>query len=529
MTQNIFISYSRRELGFVDDLVGKLEGQKYNVWLDYRALIPGAPWGPQIEKGLEESDMVLLVVSQAALASKYVTSEWHHFLDTKKRVILLIFEAVDLPKELERFEWVDFRGSYKAGLKELFFQLKQPIQEEHPVPETGFKAPFIVWTAIAVSVIVAFLSLSEIWTIFIPWLLVPLPYRIYKRKFNFTEIQTALWALPIASLLSVLVYDDPSLDIIVWMGFIFGLILLFILRSPALQRWGRPEAIIPKYINPRDPKVKNPSPIPFYVDHVTQDQTVAKDLIETLKKYGHPQTERIQDAKAVFALISQFKSDTDADPAKQMVFPILIQTNEKISEKLSKIQWIDFRPGVRGLNAIAQLLPHPKELLKALGMRPVSNQKVYSPLVTALYFFILFLSVITIGSSLDYIFASDALFNASDEMYFPTIIGFILNMILFCTLAYFMVRGLTSRKGAFSSFRSILVGIAILGFFLFVQLLLDSSILQEMADAGIDPEEIGISFINLAFVIYFLGIFVIGFVYLRNRQDARLWFPAKRS
>ncbi len=70
-----------------------------------------------------------------------MTSEWHHFLEAKQRVILLIFEAVDLPKELEKFEWVDFRGSYKAGLKELFSQLKQPIQEEHPVPETGFKAP----------------------------------------------------------------------------------------------------------------------------------------------------------------------------------------------------------------------------------------------------------------------------------------------------------------------------------------------------------------------------------------------------
>mgnify|MGYP003460990338 CR=1 FL=1 len=37
MTKNIFMSYSRRELGFVDDLVDKLEAQNYHVWLDYRA------------------------------------------------------------------------------------------------------------------------------------------------------------------------------------------------------------------------------------------------------------------------------------------------------------------------------------------------------------------------------------------------------------------------------------------------------------------------------------------------------------
>lgn len=523
------MSYSRRELGFVDDLVGKLEAESYNVWLDYRALIPGSPWGPQIQAGLEESDTVLLVISRASLASKYVTSEWHHFLDTKKRVILLIFEAVDLPKELEQFEWVDFRGSYKAGLQELFSQLKQAVREDHAAPETGFKAPLIVWAAITISMIVALLSLSEIWTIFIPWLLVPLPYRIYKRNFNFTEVQTALWALPIASLLSVLVYDDPSLDAVVWMGFVFGLILLFILRSPAMQRWGRPEAIIPKYINPHDPKIQNPTPVPFYVDYVVQDRAIAQDLIATLKKYGHPQVEHVQDAKAVFALISQFKSDTDADPTSQMVFPILIQTNENISEKLSKIQWIDFRPGVRGLEAIAQLLPHPKELLKALGMRPVSNQKVYSPFITALYFFIVFLSVVNIGSSLDYIFASDALFNASDETFLPTIIGFVLNMVLFSAFAYYMVRGLTSRKDFFSSLPAILVGVLMLGLFLFGQFVLDSSVVQEMADAGINPDEINISFVNLAFVIYFVGIFATGFVYLRNPRDAHLWFPAKKA
>jgi len=527
MTKNIFMSYSRRELGFVDDLVSKLEGEKYTVWLDYRVLIPGTPWKGQIAKGLEDADTVLLVVSQASLASKFVALEWQHFLETNKRVILLIFEAVDLPPELEKYEWVDFRGNYKAGLEELFSQLKQPIQEEHPVPETGFKAPAIVWVAIAVSVLVALLSLSEIWTIFIPWILVPLPYKIYKRKFNFTQVQTSLWALPIASLLSLVVYDDPSLDAIVASGLIFGLILLFILRSSAMQRWGRPEAIIPKYINPRDPKIKNPTPVPFYVDYAKQDRAIAEDLTKTLKKYGHPQVEKVEEAKAVFVVASQFKADTEAEPSKQMVFPILVQTNDNISEKLSKIQWIDFRPGVRGLDTIAQLLPDPKELLKALGMRPVSSQTVYSPVITALYFFVLLISVINIGASFDYVFASDAMWGASDQAFGSTIISFIVNMLLFSGLAYFMIRGLTSRKSAFSSFRSIVVGIVILGILLFWQSILDANILLEMEDAGLDTSEVGISFVNLAFIIYFLGIALTSFVIFRNRRDIKNWFPAK--
>lgn len=522
MTKNIFMSYSRRELGFVDDLVGKLEGENYNVWLDYRALVPGAPWGVQIEKGLKDADTVLLVISKAALASKYVTSEWRHFLDTKQRVILLVFEAVDLPKELERFEWVDFRGSYSAGLKELFSQLKQPIQEEHPVPETGFKAPWIVWAAVAVSAVVALISLFEYWTLFIPWILVPLPYRIYKRNFNFTNVQTALLALPIASFLSLIVYEDEALDFIVWTGLFFGLILLFILRSSAMQRWGKPEAIIPKYINPQDAKIQNPTPIPFYVDYAVQDRAIAEDLIETLKKYGHPQVDNIQDAKAVFALISLFKSDTDAIPEKQMLFPILVQTNNDISKNLSKIQWIDFRPGVRGLETIAQLLPDPKELLKALGMRPVSSQTVYSPFITAVYYFIIFLTMVNIGSALQYIISPpDALFPSE-------LLELVVNIALFGALAYFMVSGLTSRTGLFSSLWPILLGVVGLGLLTFWQKILDGRIVAQMIDAGVSEDEIAYSFVNIAEYVYFLGIAAIGFIFFRNRRDAKGWFPARK-
>ncbi|MBK8782367.1 MAG: toll/interleukin-1 receptor domain-containing protein [Anaerolineales bacterium] len=523
MTKNIFMSYSRRELGFVDDLVKKLEGENYNVWLDYRALIPGSPWNVQIDKGLKESDTVLLVVSKAAIASEYVALEWRHFLETKKRVILLIFEAVDLPKELEQYEWVDFRSNYKAGLAELFSQLKQPIQEEHPVPETGFKAPWIVWVAILVSAMVALLSLSEYWTLFIPWILFPLPYRIYKRNFDFTHVQTALLALPVASVLSLLVYEDPTLDVVVWSGIMYGLILLFILRSPAMQRWGKPEAIIPKYINPQDAKISSPTPIPFYVDYAIQDRVIAEDLIATLKKYGHPQVNTIKEAKAVFALISRFKSDTEADSEKQMLFPILIQTNNDISKALSRIQWIDFRPGVRGLDTIAQLLPNPKELLKALGMRPVSSQTVYSPLITTMYYFILFLTVVNIGSSISYLLTPPIDLIPSDY------VELIANMLLFGGLAYFMVKGLTSRKGLFSSFWQILLGVVVMWGLTYWQKDLDGRIINEIAEAGIDVNTIAYNFVNVAEYIYMIGIAVTGFMYFRNMRDAKRWFPARAA
>ena len=143
-------------------------------------------------------------------------------------------------------------------------------------------------------------------------------------------------------------------------------------------------------------------------------------------------------------------------------------------------------------------------------------------MITAFYYFIIFLSVINIGSSLHYIFASPTLLYASE------IIVLVVNMALFCGLAYFMVRGLTSRKGVFSSLGLILAGILILGGLVYGQKLLDENIITELHNQGVNIDEVGLSFVNVAEYVYFLGIFATGFVFFRNRRDTKQWFPAKK-
>ena len=533
MTKNIFMSYSRRELGFVDETVKKLEGQGYNVWLDYRTLIPGSPWAEQIDKGLKEADTVLLVVSKASLSSEFVELEWRHFLEMDKRVILLIFEAVDLPEELEKYEWVDFRGSYKAGLEELSSQLAQSIVEEHPVPETGFKAPWIVWVTIALSIYVAFASFQTFWTIFVPLLLIPLPYRIYKRSFDFTQVQAALAVLPLVLTLSriVLFQDDSDAGITDSLieGFAMGIwswLLLIMLRTPALQRWHKPEATPPKFINPMKLEKTTPTPVPFFVDFAPQDRAVATEIVDALKKYGHPQAENVHDAKAVFVLISKFKADTKADPEKQVVFPVMLQTSDYVAPHLSKIQWIDFRPGVRGLDVIAQLLPDPKAMLKALGMRPVSAQAVYPPMITSIYYFTLLLAAVFIGASADYMFFRDFYHQLFIEEYL-TIVGiFGGGSIALGVLTYFMVNGMLSRTGFFSKLPMVLTGLAVLGVLMFGMTELDDYIYFLGQEEGI---EVQLSFAYFANDIFIVGLAVLVILFFMYRHDLRRWFPAKKA
>lgn len=534
MAQNIFISYSRREVGFIDELVRDLEKQKYDVWLDYRNLIPGTTWLDQVYKGIQNAEVILLVVSKASLASQNVEVEWRHVLEQKKRIILLIFEAVDLPTELEKYEWVDFRGNYQAGLNELLSQLKKPIQEDHPVPQTGFKIPAIVWVASALAVVTSIISLFAFWTLFIPWLLFPLPYRIFKRDFNFTQIQTALLILPIAMLLAAMtvpVNEGEGLFAMFFMSIPVGFILLMVLRSTGMQRWGKEQATMPKFANPLKPNNPKPTSVSFYVDYEPEDRKIAEELEEVLVKYGHSKSKRMEDAGAVFVLLSCFKSDSEADPENHVVFPLVLQTGE-VSDTLSKIQWIDMRNGVRGLDAIAQLLPEPGKLLKALGNRPRGKQLLLPAPISAMYYFLVLLGVFVLGGVLklfwgliDSNIPIDVIDNAIGVVFIP----FVITLTLVAWIMYFMGRSLVRRTGRLASFGKFTLALIGLGILLAVEFVLGGGIITEIEKFEPSADVSAVGPILFPIIVYVIGVTVMAVFLFFRRRDIMLWFPAKKS
>ncbi len=530
MKPNIFMSYSRREVGFIDDLTHRLEKEGFKVWLDYRNLVPGTPWAGQINKGLDESQVILLVVSKESIASKYVELEWRRVIKENKRIILVIFEAVDLPKELEKYEWVDFRGSYETGLKELISQLQAPVKEDHPAPETGFKIPAFVWIAIGLSIVVSLFSLGSFWTFFIPWLLVPLPYRILRRNFNFTMVQAALVFLPFALYITSWITTDDSLGLKIedlsYASAVFAVLLIFTLRSPALQRWGKPEATMPRFANLYRPDNPKPKPVSFFVDHAVQDRVAADELTQVLKKYGHPQANDIQSAKAVFVLASHFKTDTQADPQKQVVFPIILQTVD-VAPEISKVQWIDFRMGVRNLDAIAQLLPEPDKLLQALGVRPMGNSFLLPTVILYLVYFIAALAVFIFGLWLPYFYQyiDDIVYT---EGLGSLLAGLAVSLIIFGVLCYFMVKGTVNRRGLFASVWMVVLAIIVLGAIIYWQDMLNTDFQDAVGTLSNINDLRGAS---ADYPPYIYGIGSLGmaiFMAIRSR-DVRLWFPAKEK
>jgi hypothetical protein len=301
--------------------------------------------------------------------------------------------------------------------------------------------------------------------------------------------------------------------------------LFFVLRSPTLQRWGKPMATLPKFANPYDPDNPNPDPVSFYIEHAPEDEKVAREMAETLKEYGHPQVDTMEQAKAVFVLISTFKTDTEANPQEQVVYPVYIQTADIKSKDLRRIQWIDFRNGVRDLHEIAQLLPDPAKLLKALGIRPMGRQLVLPSVIQYLMYFIIALAIFTVGSWLPFL-----------VQYLPDILDFsdadvplvllAINLIVFVALSVLMFRALIRRKGWPSSVKSQIMSMLVLGGLVLWQLGLGDWVAEALGTFDVPDDFRGFSSFFPP-VIYFVGNFIMLIFSLRKRREINRWFPSK--
>ena len=527
MKPSIFISYSRREVGFVDDLYGHLDKDGYQTWLDYRSLVPGKPWKEQIYQGIEGASVVLLVVSKASIASDNVEMEWKSVLKQKgKRIILLIFETMDLPPELENFEWVDFRENYSKALQELFRQLQAPEKEKNPAPQMGFKVPAIVWVAVALSAVVAVMSVGALWTLFIPFFLIPLPFRILKRSFQYLIVQGALIMLPpalyLTSLFSITYETGEGTLILSMVSIPFVIALLFVLRSPAMQRWGKPESIKPLFAKHDGVKYPKPKPVSFFVEYAPQDKVVAGEMTAVLEAHGHRPSADAHSAEAVFTLVSAFKNDTELDCEKQVVYPVILQSNKNISRQLSRVQWLDFRHGVHHLDVVAKLLNTPSKLLHALCIRPAGNQLVLPSTILYLSYFIAFLAIVCIGSWLPYML-----------QYLPEVMEYtdfdspmlqlLASMILFGVIAFFMGRQLVSRKGFAASLPGLTVGMLLLGGILYWEYLIDQSMFFIL---GTTVETRGYSSYYPPY-LYMIGNSIMLVYLFFKRAELKRWFPSR--
>ena len=119
----IFVSYSSKDQTFVDQLYARLKESGHYVWLNTESIPKGEHWHDEMSKGLQETDILILVVSPDAMASKWVTEEWHTILQAQKKVIPILYRSGKTPKAIARLEMI------KAENDDWYYRLVKALEQ----------------------------------------------------------------------------------------------------------------------------------------------------------------------------------------------------------------------------------------------------------------------------------------------------------------------------------------------------------------------------------------------------------------
>jgi len=120
----VFLSYSRKDSAFAQELLAALELLGFDAYLDKEDIAPGEPWEERLGNLISLADTVVFVISPNSLSSKHCTWEVEQTARAAKRLVPVILTPVadaDVPERLRKLNYVFFNQgqSFSKGLGEL--------------------------------------------------------------------------------------------------------------------------------------------------------------------------------------------------------------------------------------------------------------------------------------------------------------------------------------------------------------------------------------------------------------------------
>lgn len=151
----IFLCHALEDKPQVLDLYHQLKKLGAAPWLDAEEILPGQEWNFEINKALDESDVILLCLSKRSVGKEgYVQREIRIALDRALEMpeghIFLIparLEVCDLPQKIRSYQWVDLFSADGMGklIKSLNVRADkvnaQPLSEDGAAPVVKKSAP----------------------------------------------------------------------------------------------------------------------------------------------------------------------------------------------------------------------------------------------------------------------------------------------------------------------------------------------------------------------------------------------------
>ncbi|MBC8098002.1 MAG: TIR domain-containing protein [Armatimonadetes bacterium] len=106
-----FISYQRQDQSFAEQLRDALRAWGFRTWMDIEDIPKGAYWPDEIDRGLQNCEVIVGVISPNAVASRNVRNEWDWALTNGKRLLLVLRQPTALPHRYVSVNYIDFAHS----------------------------------------------------------------------------------------------------------------------------------------------------------------------------------------------------------------------------------------------------------------------------------------------------------------------------------------------------------------------------------------------------------------------------------
>ncbi len=126
---HLFVSYARNDQSQVERLLADLHKVRHTTWFDQRSIQGGDEWRLSIERGIADSDLVLLALSPDAAASEWVGRELAIALNQHKPILPVVIAPTppaDFPSVVREghLNAVFLDRNYEEGLAKLLTDLR---------------------------------------------------------------------------------------------------------------------------------------------------------------------------------------------------------------------------------------------------------------------------------------------------------------------------------------------------------------------------------------------------------------------
>jgi TIR domain len=436
-----FISYSRKQLYFAEAIALHLQKEGMEIWFDLQQLGAGTDWASALKNGYGNCARLILVVSQAALDSKYVEVEWDTARQNGREVILAVVEDVDIPEKLRDCAVIDFRTDFNSAMKRLVSYLTGSL----PPPKDAISAPgkfpyplrlpFPIWFTIlslmlpyvwilvlTLSTLRTFPNQGQAYPILGAIVLGTLVFttgihRFWKHDLEYRGVRNmgAIAIIVQMVLMVVAVAIESPLTWPIIISFILNVYfyLWFVKRSAPLLRWfaagqapqklrrGCHARLLGKGAQLGDETLKS-EPVDFFLHHDPADRPMASHIAKILRTAGHREVDDWSKAQKHLYLISNRTSrkmvegaSMDGTDTSIFLLGSTIDWSESL-EGAGKTQFVDLREhDANDVKVLASSLSNMEAWRRqyALEATPMKFEVFVAPASVQVYRFLAYVQV----------------------------------------------------------------------------------------------------------------------------------------